>query len=167
MNTIIDLFTSGGFGAIIGTFGSWLTKREERQTLQMQWDHEFRINEFNASHALNKDESKRETIVIQGDIEVEKTETLAFKDSLKVAAINTGSVFVDGVRGLMRPTITVFLLVKNTLLALKIHALVGGLQNLSETQLFELYQNIIMQLLFLTSTAVTWWFSSRPQKRYI
>lgn len=165
MNTIIDLFTSGGFGAIIGTFGSWLTKREERQTLQMQWDHEFRINEFNASHALKQDESKRETIVIQGDIEVKNTEALAFKDSLKVAAINTGSLFVDGVRGLMRPTITVFLLVMNTILALKIHALVGGLQNLSETQVFELYQNIIMQLLFLTSTAVTWWFGSRPAKK--
>ncbi|WP_018692506.1 hypothetical protein [Algicola sagamiensis] len=162
MEFLMDLFTSSGVGAIIGTVGSWLTKREERESLKLKFQHQYNMAQLNASHALEQEASQRDTLQTQGKVAVQNIEAEAFKQSMQASLVNTGSQLVDGIRGLMRPAITIFLLVMSTLLALKIHALINGLETLGNDAMFELYRHIIMQLLFMTSTAVTWWFGSRP-----
>jgi hypothetical protein len=165
MDTILDLFATGGVGAIVGTIGNWLTMQEQRKTLIINNAHQHKMAEFNSQQVLLQDESKRETILTQGNVEVKNVEALSFKESLKGAAIKTGVSIVDGIRGLMRPLITIFLLVMTALLASSVHDIVDGLDSLPQESLLKLYRDMIIQLLFLTSTAVTWWFGSRPPKK--
>lgn len=172
MEFLLDFFSgggtsaiAGGLGAITGIIGNWLVKREERKTLIIQFDQQHKMAKLNGEQQLQLASSERQTLSVKGNIAVESTEADAFKDSLAVSAKSVGVGFVDGIRGLMRPLITVFLLVMCTLLAVNIHELVGGLESLSGDSIFQLYRDIILQLLFLTCTAVTWWFGSRPSKQ--
>ncbi|MBU6955983.1 hypothetical protein KP814_31850 [Hahella sp. HN01] len=72
--------------------------------------------------------------------------------------------FVDAIRGLMRPLITVYLLILATFVTLNISRHLGGVGALSPVDLMALYKEAIAKMLFLTTTAVTWWFGSRPSQ---
>ena len=102
---------------------------------------------------------------MEGSVAIDQAEIEAFTDGLKEQSKNYGIKVVDGIRGLMRPLITVYLLVIATLLTLKINQLVGGLDSLEMSELKGIYDNVINQMLFLTATAVTWWFGSRPSSQ--
>jgi len=102
---------------------------------------------------------------VEGSVAIDQAKIEAFTDDLKEQSKNYGIKVVDGIRGLMRPLITVYLLVIATLLTLKINQLVGGLDSLEMSELKGIYDNVINQMLFLTATAVTWWFGSRPSSQ--
>jgi hypothetical protein len=77
----------------------------------------------------------------------------------------SGVKFVDGFRALMRPLITIYLLGLATFIAINISAIIGGLESIPVGSLVEMYISIISDILFLTLTAVTWWFASRAHHR--
>ena len=171
MGWITDIVTSGGMGAIIGLAGSWMTKREDRKKAELDLERELKVGELRlkeleaeSNHELAMADKAMERAEVEGNIAIESEEIAAFAESLKSQAKSTGIIFVDAVRGLMRPTITVFLLGLSTWMAIAVHKLVGGLDSLPANELFALYKLIIMQVIFLTVTAVTWWFGSRPSK---
>lgn len=74
-------------------------------------------------------------------------------------------VAVDVARGLMRPGITAFLLVIETLVAWHLYQLVHALGGVPADQAWPLLEQVILSVTFLASTAVTWWFGSRPNQR--
>jgi hypothetical protein len=171
MGWIVDLFSTGGMGAIIGLAGSWLTKRENRKEAELNLQREIelgklRLDELAAEseHELAMADKQMQRAELEGDIVVEKAEVDAFTESLKAQAKSTGILIIDAVRGLMRPLITVFLLGVSTWLACSVNDLVGGLSSLDSKAIYALYDQIIQQIIFLTVTAVTWWFGSRPAK---
>ncbi len=58
----------------------------------------------------------------------------------------------------------IYLLAIATMATIKLNGFVGGREALKT---IELYQDVINQILFLTATAVTWWFGSRlSSKRF-
>ena len=171
MESLIGLFSTGGMGAIIGLAGSWMTKREDRKKAELDLQREIEIGKLRlqeitaeSEHELAMADKEMERAEVEGNIAIESAEIDAFTESLKAQAKSTGIVFVDAVRGMMRPLITVFLLGLSTWLAVTVHTLVGGLETISKVELFDLYEIIIQQIIFLTVTAVTWWFGSRPGK---
>ena len=172
MGWIADIVTSGSAGAVVGLVGSWITKREDRKKAELDLEREIRVGELRlreleaeSNHELAMADKAVERAEVEGDIAIGSEEIAAFTESLKSQAQATGIIFVDAVRGMMRPVITVFLLGLSTWLAISVHKLVGGLDSLPAAELFALYKLIIMQIIFLTVTAVTWWFGSRPSKR--
>lgn len=172
IETIAALLTSGGTGGLIGLVGSWLTKREERKSLEIKFKHEvamadIRRQEFEleADHELAMADKEMQRAELEGDIAVQGAELEAFTSSLDESKKSYGIIIVDAIRGLMRPVITVYLLVVATLCTLKIGSLVGGLESLDPEMLSATYQSVINQMLFLTATSVTWWFGSRPSSK--
>lgn len=169
LDTILDIATSGGFGAITGLFGGYLQKKHELklEALRAQTrreDREANLEEMKIenSHVLEVEDKKIEVAEAEGAVAVEKLETKGFVESIKNQAISTGITFVDGVRGLMRPIITSYLLLIATIITINLHTLVGGLEGgMTRATAEELYVHIIHQLIFLTVTAVSWWFASR------
>lgn len=171
MGWIVDLFASGGMGALVGMLGSWMTKREDRKNLELTIKRDVQLGELRlkelaaeSEHELAMADKEVERAEVEGDIAIESAEIGAFAESLQAQAKSTGIVFVDAIRGLMRPLITVFLLILATWLAASVNDMVGGLESMPKAELFDLYRLIIQQLIFLTVTAVTWWFGSRPGK---
>ncbi|MFB1001959.1 MAG: hypothetical protein QMC22_05410 [Pseudomonadales bacterium] len=172
MEALLSILTSTGAGGIIGVVGSWLTKREERKNTQLQFERDVKMAEIRkdeakieADHELALADKQIERAQVEGSVAIDQAEIEAFTEGLKEQSKTYGIKAVDGIRGLMRPLITVYLLVIATLLTLKINQLVGGLDSLEMSELKGIYDNVINQMLFLTATAVTWWFGSRPSSQ--
>jgi len=172
LTTLASLFASSGFGALIGLLGSWLTKREERKNLQLKYDYDLKIAEVRkaeaaaeAAHELAMADKQIERAQVEGDIAKDIKETDAFIESLKEQTQVYGVKWVDALRGIMRPLITIYLLALATIVTLAIGKLVGGLQSLEQTELLTIYKSVINQMVFLATTAVTWWFGSRPSSQ--
>ena len=170
MSILMQVLSSSAFGAVIGLLGSWLTKREERKNHEIKSEFDFKMAELKKAeaemkfkHELELAEKKIESTKIKGDIDKEKEEIKAFKESLKVQSTSTKIKFVDAIRGLMRPTITIYLLVIGTIIALNLHHFAGGIENsLTRIEVVSMYRDTISQIMFLLTSAITWWFGSRP-----
>lgn len=169
MTFLADIFASSGLGAVVGLLGSWLTKREERRNLELKLAHESKMADirkeeaaFEFSHELAMADKQVERAEIEGRIASDVEEMAAFRDGLKEQQLIYRIKWVDAIRGLMRPVITVYLLVLATAVTVKIGSLTGGLETLEKDMMASLYSDTIGQILFLVTTAVTWWFGSRP-----
>lgn len=168
LDAILGILGTGGAGGIIGLFGGWLSKRETRKMAEIQFKHDEKMAEFQAQEAkeereqaLALGEQNRLLAETEGQLEVEGKEVDAFVESIKSQAIQTGIKFVDGVRGLMRPLITLFLLISTAVIYYLINDKVGGLDALPASELIAIYKHVIEQIIFLTVLAVSWWFGSR------
>jgi hypothetical protein len=73
-------------------------------------------------------------------------------------------VSIDFIRGLVRPLITLWFVYLLADLQAQVFKLTGGLQTLPATALEELFNNIILTILYIATTVILWWFGSRPQK---
>lgn len=166
---LVDLFATGGFGTIVGLVGSYMTKREERlsEEIKIRGQKELaqlriREQELEQAHEVAMADKEIDKVEVEGALKIGEVEAGAFVASVTEAGKNIGITFVDAIRGMMRPVITVYLLGVATYLTFKLNTLVGGLAALPEDKAFALYTSVIGQIIFLTATAVTWWFGSRP-----
>ncbi len=175
MGVLMQVLSSSAFGAVIGLLGSWLTKREERKNHKIKSEYEFKMAELKKAetelkyrHELELAEKKIEGIKTQGTIDKDLEELKAFKESVKTQSKNSKIKIVDAIRGLMRPTITLYLLVIGTIIAINLHHFAGGIENsLSAPEVVIMYRETIAQIMFLLTTAITWWFGSRPSSSRI
>ena len=72
---------------------------------------------------------------------------------------------VEVIRGLMRPAITLFLLAICSMVAFELYDLANALAMVDASAAWPLFQQVVNALLFLCTTAVTWWFGSRPNQQ--
>ncbi|WP_246109296.1 hypothetical protein [Reinekea thalattae] len=173
LEVIAGIFSSSGLGAIVGLFGSWLTKREERKNLNLKYDYEVQMAQIRKSeaelefnHELALADKHIERAQVEGDIQRDIDEMSAFTESLKEQQQMYKISFVDAIRGLMRPLITVYLLVIGTYVTIKIGGYVGGIEGAMDAdEMIKMYKETINQVMFLLTTAVTWWFGSRPSSQ--
>jgi hypothetical protein len=158
LSGLLSLFTSPILGGVVGFLGSWLTKREERKTLQINLTHTVTMAELNHRNKINelKAEGDIADIVVQGE---------AFKSSQTHGNTNSGVKWVDGVRSLMRPLITTYLLAIASYLGYALSSMVGGLDSLNPSEILALYKEIVLSLLALTNLAISWWFGSRGSSK--
>lgn len=162
---MLEFLTSAGFGSIIGLVGSFLTKREARKSKAQDYAHAEAMADRAMEELKLEGQLHIDAIQAEGEIQTEMAETNAFAESLKQGNKNTGIGFVDAIRGLMRPTITIYMLIIATYFTIKVSDLLGGLEVLEQAELLALYKQILKDMLFLTVTAVTWWFGSRPERK--
>ena len=169
---LVDLFATGGFGTIVGLVGSYMTKREERLSKEIEIKGQKQLAELRLkeqeqeqAHELGMADKAQKRVETEGALKIGEVEAGAFVASVADANRNVGIKFVDGIRGLMRPAITLYLLIIATVLAWKLNKLVGGLNGLPVDEVYALYKSVIQQIIFLTATAVTWWFGSRPTQQ--
>lgn len=168
LETLLGILASGGTGAIVGLIGSiaakWLDLKvlKEKLTVEVKMaEIRTRELELEQSHALALADKEIDKAEVEGKITLDVAEMQAFAESQKAQAIRYGGV-VDSIRGLMRPVITLFLLIASTWILYLVWQMVGGLQALDQDELLALFKSQIDAMTFLTMTAVTWWFGSRP-----
>ena len=170
LESIGEIFASSGLGAIVGAVGSWLGKREERKARQDEYAHESKMRDLDMqetqmtqAHEMAIADKEIQRAETEGQIDLDKIEASGWKESITQGFKQTGVKWVDGIRGLMRPLITVYLLAIASVVTYQLSRLVGGLEALPMDEVLDMYRHVISQLIFLTATAVTWWFGSRPQ----
>ena len=168
MSWLVELFTSGGFGAVTGLIGGWLAKREARKMAELNFSHEENMAKYAAAEAkeeriqaLALGEQNQKLAEIEGAQRVEEKTVDAFAASIKAQAAPVGNPKLDFILRLVRPLITASLLWMMYGIYTKLDNLTGGLEKLSPDQQLALYMTVVDAIIFLTTTAVGWWFASR------
>ena len=169
ISALAEIFASTGLGALVGLLGSWLTKHEDRRNLELKLAHDIKIADirnqeaaFEFVHELAMADQQVERAQAEGDIARDIAEMGAFRDGLKEQQMIYRVKWVDAIRGVMRPVITIYLLALATLVTINISNTAGGLEALDRSAMDTLYSDTITRIFFLVTTAVTWWFGSRP-----
>jgi hypothetical protein len=159
MIAIISFLGSGAFGSIIGALFAWLNRREERAVQAEKYKHEqAMVGLQNQQNLLLADKAK-EQVREAGQQAVAKAEVDAFAKSQETFRPKTA--FMEVVNGVIRPLITIYLLVAGTYIAFEVNTLVGGLKSFDPATLFTLYGSVIDQVFFLLNLTVSWWFGAR------
>lgn len=138
---------SGGLFGLIG-FGvkalfGWMAEREKRQLLAQQNEHE--INLIREQRASREVETENERAIA-----AEETRRESYNFANVSQPVYT---WVASFISMMRPAITLYLLV--------VASVIVG-QQLFGTSPAAVKAEAINTVLFLTCTAVTWWFGDRP-----
>ena len=169
IGSALGAIASGGITGILGAgislFGEW--KKQ-----QMVFAHEERMEEL-----------RQDAMHIQIEIAKEQTaaainlaEMAAFTESQKndEATYTKGQelsgmqkwlmVIVDFLRGMIRPSMTIYMTVLTTILYMEVMELMGGLEGLLDKDLvLQLANQIILVILYITSTVILWWFGTRQK----
>lgn len=171
ISSIVDIASSGGLGAIVGAVGGIWSKIEERKTLALSLKRDFAMASLRQKellseqqHELAMADKEVRRAEVEGELVVQQIETQGFVESIKQQGKMVGIPIVDGIRSLMRPVITVFLLTLTTILFFQLHDMVDGLESVPPETILAIYITIIKQIIFLTVTATAWWFASRPAR---
>lgn len=167
LEIIASIMGSSGLGAVVGLIGSAYTKYLELKTLKERLSFEKAMAEIRTkeleleqAHAIVVAEKKLELVQAEGQIQRDVAEIGAFLESQRADAVRYGG-WVDQVRGLMRPVITIFLLGVVTFFMVLLWQKTGGIDAMEKKKVIELFDYMIRSVIFLTVTAVAWWFGSR------
>lgn len=139
LGTITAIMSSSGVGAIVGGVFGWLNRREDRKARQADQQHE------------------RDMVGLRANADQQTSEARAFEESQK-----GWGAFGDAIRSIVRPIITGVLLFMVYDIHAKLDAVTGGIEALPAAEAAELYRQIVLNIICLASTAVGWWFASRP-----
>lgn len=140
---------SGGLFGLIG-FGvkalfGWMADREKRQLVAQQNAHELAlIREQRASREV---ETENERLIAAEDT---RRESYGFANVTGQPVYKWVASFVS----MMRPAITLYLLV--------VASIIVGQQIFGQAPDPAIQKEAVATVLFLTCTAVTWWFGDRP-----
>ena len=158
MSAILALIGSPILGSVFGIFGSWLTKREDRKNKELDQKHE--LNMATLSHT-----QKIELVGVEAEAAVKVTDAEAFKAAVDSEKKLSGNRILDGFKTLIRPVITVYLLMVLSFIAYKINGIIGGMDVIPVEDLVGMYVELIATAEFLTTTSVLFWFGVRPNQR--
>lgn len=169
---ILSIITSSGFGAILGVFGSYLTRKEERKKQKQEHDFQLEMAKINLEeskrdrdHEIAIADKERKHAETDGEIATELIDAESFKESIISGRTKSGIKIIDGLQKVMRLVITSFLLIFVATLTFDIAETIGGLEAIDNAELVELYVKIISDILFLTMVAVGWYFGKRATNK--
>lgn len=160
MGGLFDLLTGAFGGSLIGALGATFNKWQEHKSRMAIMKLEIIRDKQLNSHELEMNRVQAETRTKELEYEG-LTESLGMdKATYSVGSTSAFLVFVDGVRGLVRPVLTATLLVycMVVLFYLTKHYNV----ELAEDQVYKLVFMLVENLVVCSGIALTWWFGSRP-----
>lgn len=149
----MTLLASPVLGGITGVIGTWLTRKQEIEIMKERNSHERNMLQLRSDNKIRETEA-------QSVADNDRLEGEAFKESQKSSSIG------ETIRSATRVVLVVYLTVLMTWLAMKVHNIVGGIESLPMDSLFILYSDIINSILYLSVTAVTWYFGQRPTSTF-
>lgn len=173
------MFASLISGALTGTIGSIFTnvadyfkkKQEQKHLLEMKrLDIEMMDKEFEA-------EQRRAELNAETATETSADDLQEMSYGHDARAYSTGYqpgivgrmllAFVDFIRGMTRPGLTIFLIWQVYQTRSEVQAVISaaGLERIDTVQALAIYGTVVDMILFLASTAVAWWFGTRTKKK--
>lgn len=158
---ILDILGSAGFGTAIGALFGWLNKREERENMRLQYDHQVNLIKANTDAAVSLAAIKIDEIKAQTTKLMEEWDARAFERSQQ-----SSGKFAEGMKAVVRPAILGLLMWQTYLVMSALDGMVGGVAGLPAEDVISLYRTAVLSILSLTSTAVGWYYGSRTSKQF-
>lgn len=176
---MLDFLTSGVGGVLSGLLGTGLQKVMEYKTEKLKAQSELDKRKLDIELMQAEAASRIKVAEIDGNARIESADAEAFSASFnlepKIYSEGTQKtpaqvwllLLLDVFRGSIRPMLTTYLVVLTTLLYFKTAALLTH-EIILPGMAYELVQEIINTVLYLTVTVITWWFGvrgNRPPKK--
>jgi len=169
IGSVVDIFSSGGLGGILGVVGGFAAKLMDLKKKKLEIQDRLSMakiqlqeGEAERAHELAMFGKQGERARLEGEIQQDIQAGDAFIESIRGASKPTGNQFVDSIKGAMRPIITSILMGFTIWLTIELWEAVGGLSAFDKTELIAIFKNIVNQIVFLTVMAVSWWYAARP-----
>ena len=173
MIDLLALLGSGGLGGVLGIVGNVIKGRGELKAKKMAMAQELSLRQLDIDEFKLEAELKNQQITLENDghlalanVEADRARDVIDgelrKASYDVDKATYGGSFVDTIRGMMRPAITIYMLALMSYIGYQVYSVTGGIE---PVKAWELYETIINSVVFLTTTCVTWYFGARPSVR--
>lgn len=174
-------FLGNALGAIVsggttGLLGAGISLYGEIKKQQMVFEHEEKMEGLKQDSMKLEASLKMELAKTEGAVKVQLKEMEAFTQSQKndKASYSEGQelsrgqkwlmVVVDFLRGMIRPSTTIYMAILTTLIYAEVMDKVGGLENLlNQDAALDLARQVILVILYITSTVILWWFGTRQK----
>ncbi len=187
MDWLSSVFSTGASalsGGILGLFGGlfsrlfdWLTVREKIKQDKLRYDHEIAVLQIEtqrdvvvAREEANARREVAESEALGKSFEADRATYLVPEIAKDLPSWARGIVaavmaFVDFVRGMTRPGLTLYLCVLTTMIYMQVQTAIikAGGEPITKEMSYGLIKLIIETVLFLTTTAVCWWFAARAK----
>ena len=181
LGTLISGVLSGGATGLLGAIiQRWFDlKTKDRDLAMMRLQHEQALalaqiesvraerraqaDEFAADRAAEAQEAAADAKALVASYEADQARYLD-KSQQNSRFVRILFAVVDGIRGLIRPLLTAYLVVLVTWMFVWARALAGNTA-LTTADAVNIIGQIVATILYLTTACVLWWFGSRPPKR--
>lgn len=170
LTILAGILGSSGFGSLIGWLGGaanrWIdlkNRDKDIAVLQLQQAHELAKLDKDREFMLAEYQQRTQIATIEGEAKVEAAGYDALTASYGADKATYGIKWVDGIRGVVRPILTLlFFLLSCVVFAIVAQYVWARGVPLSNDQLYELFKYCIYWVLFQASVCVGWWFAMRP-----
>ena len=149
-------------------------KRIEIEQTAKEWEGRAHVATVEGEAKITVAQEERAGVEAQADAQtLEASYANDASTYLTATVLNSNSrllrfamVAVDTIRGLVRPVLTLYLVIVAHMMYINLHAMLQerGTQ-LTGEQIQTLAMQVIGTLLYLATTAVVWWFGTRPTKK--
>ena len=163
---------TGLFGVAIQRFADYKNRQ-----LDLQLERERRETEIakrQADAAIMREEwaGRLQTATVEGDAAKDVAESAAFGKSQwaepprysHATTLTTGQqwvmVVLDGLRGAVRPLLTVYLCALTTYVWVQVRGVLSA-EDLDARAALDVWRLVVGQILYLTTTCTLWWFGVR------
>ena len=186
-------------GGVTGLFGNIITGVMNYKTLKIKNEHEAKMVSLETEAMKEEAKMQIAVTNAEVEGAVELADSQAYLESIKVgnkkmfsekwidhlfnvegkigsffatpAAIllSLAFGFVDWLRGIMRPGITIYLTGLTTLITFYAWDIIQkhGLETMTTTEAIGIYNKTTSIVIYLTVTCVTWWFGDRRMAKFI
>lgn len=169
---ILGIFSSGGFGSILGLVGGYFNRKLDLQGKAL----DYADKDKDRAHDLNKQDKDLEFMKQEyamrlqiADKETEKEIEVAGYEAMgksyDFAKTSSEDGLVDKCSKVIRPFITLGFLFFTIYIFFEVQGIVTelGLQPKAE-EVYALYKEIIEWVMFQAGVCIGWWFAMRPGK---
>lgn len=165
-STLLGLFSSSGFGGIIGVAGGLVNRWLDLKSKTLDYTHELALRDKDREMLVTEWEQRSKVAVIEADKEIEVAGYGALGKSYDADKATYGIGWIDAIRGLIRPVLTLIL----TIAALGINfvlldRLVAVWDQVDNAQRLVYVTTSLEWVLFQASIAIGWWFAHRPSNK--
>jgi len=176
LETILGVLGSAAGGGVLGIAGNYLKGRTEVKLEKLRMDQEIRVEELGQESMRLESELKIQQISLENEgeaqlanIEAERDRDVAEAELQEASYQNDkasyGGGFVDTVRGLTRPLLTLISMGLLIYLSITLTGKITGMDGFSPEYLKDLYTQILQAAIFLSTASFAWWFGSRPPSK--
>lgn len=157
LTSILGGGVTGLIGSVTQRVFEYKTKQLDIQLQKEKFAREIELKKLETAAAIDVEDSKAFKSALESEPKKYSTDTLTEKQ-------NWLMVTLDFMRGAIRPILTVYLCAITTIIYVRAARLLNN-DVILPGMAFELTQQIIQTILYLTTTCVLFWFGTRNKKK--
>lgn len=170
---LAELLSSVLSGGATGLLGAAVSRWADFRTKKLELEHEGKMKEIDLKIMAEEWSHRTQIASVESEAKVDQAELEAFSKSfneperytegVKVTK-NQGWILVllDGLRGAVRPGLTVYLCAITSYLYWDAHR---AMETLGVMDVTKLVNQIVNTVLYLTTVCVCWWFGTRVKEK--